>query len=33
MAQFDKGVYGRRLDKESKDLWPRGIIYQDGQVK
>lgn len=33
MAQFERDVkpYGR-LDKESKDMWPRGLVYQDGGV-
>jgi hypothetical protein len=30
--QFDKEFKGSRLDKEPKDGWHRGIIYQDGQV-
>jgi len=32
MAHFDREFRGRRLDKESRDLWPRNIIYQDGHV-
>ena len=32
MAQFEKTVIPGRCDKESKDLWPKGIVYQDGQV-
>ena len=32
IAMFDKLFKGRRLDKEPKALWPRGIIYQDGQL-
>jgi hypothetical protein len=32
IAQFDKTFRGRRLDKESRDLWPRGQVYQDGAV-
>lgn len=32
MAMFDRLFKGRRLDKEAKDLWPRGHIYQDGHV-
>lgn len=32
MAQFDKEFKGARLDKETKDLWPKEIIYQDGRV-
>lgn len=30
VAMFDRLFKGRRLDKEDKSLWPRGIIYQDG---
>lgn len=32
MKMFEKEFKGMRHDKESKDLWPRGIIYQDGNV-
>ncbi|WP_225783384.1 hypothetical protein [Xenophilus sp. Marseille-Q4582] len=32
MTMFERTRRGARLDKETKDLWPRGIIYQDGQV-
>ena len=32
MAQFDREFRHARLDKESKELWPRGIVYQDGMV-
>ena len=32
MANFELVFKGKRLDKESKDLWPRGIVYQDGHV-
>lgn len=32
IAMFEKEVRGSRLDKESKDLWARGIIYQDGRL-
>jgi len=32
MAQFEKQFKGCRLDKEPKDDWPRGIIYQNGQT-
>lgn len=31
MAMFDRLKLGR-LDKEAKELWPRGRIYQDGRV-
>lgn len=33
MAQFEKDLgHLGRLDKESKELWARGIVYQDGHV-
>ena len=32
MAQFEREHKGRRLDYEKKDLWPKGVIYQDGAV-
>ena len=32
MQMFEKEYRGQRLDKEPKDLWPRGIIYQDGKL-
>jgi hypothetical protein len=32
IAQFDKTFEHFRLDKEPKDLWPAGHIYQDGYV-
>jgi hypothetical protein len=32
MDQFEKEFTDVRLDRESKDLWPRQVIYQDGQV-
>lgn len=32
MESFERVYKGRRLDKELKDMWPRGVIYQDGQV-
>lgn len=32
IAQFEKDLKPGRLDKEPKDMWPRGIIYQDGHV-
>lgn len=31
MAVFEREFNGRK-DKERKDLWPLGRIYQDGQV-
>jgi hypothetical protein len=32
MKQFEAEFKGVRLDKESKDLWLRSRIYQDGNV-
>lgn len=32
MEMFEREYKGRRLDRESKDGWARGIIYQDGFV-
>jgi hypothetical protein len=32
IAMFDREFKGNRLDKESKDMWPKGYIYQHGEV-
>lgn len=32
MDQFEKEFRGIRFDKEAKDFWPRGRIYEDGQT-
>jgi hypothetical protein len=32
MAQFEKDCKPGRTDKEPKESWARGIIYQDGAV-
>lgn len=32
MAQFEKDLKPGRLDKEPKEMWVRGIVYQDGHV-
>jgi uncharacterized membrane protein len=32
MAQFEQQFKGKRLDREDKSYWPKGIIYQDGAV-
>ncbi|NML34906.1 hypothetical protein [Paraburkholderia antibiotica] len=32
IANFDRAFKGCRLDKEPKDLWLKGIVYQDGHV-
>lgn len=32
MEQFEKEFYPMRFDRENKNLWAKGIIYQDGNV-
>ena len=32
MCSFEKAFRGNRLDKEAKELWPKGVVYQDGHV-
>lgn len=32
MAKFERAFKGCRLDREPKDLWPMGVVYQDGHV-
>jgi len=32
MAQFERESKGMRLDRELKDYWPLGRVYQDGHV-
>jgi hypothetical protein len=32
MEMFEKTFKYERLDKEDRSLWPRGIIYQNGQT-
>jgi hypothetical protein len=32
MAQFEREFKGMRLDKEDKELWHKGIIYQNGET-
>jgi hypothetical protein len=32
LDMFDKMNKYERLDKEDKELWSKGIIYQDGRV-
>ncbi|MFA5378286.1 MAG: hypothetical protein WC455_21205 [Dehalococcoidia bacterium] len=32
IAQFERTFKGERLDKEPKDIWSNGRIYQDGKV-
>ena len=32
MAKFDRDFKNERLEKEPKDMWCKGRIYQDGNV-
>lgn len=32
MAQFEREYKNLRLDREDKEMWPRGNLYQDGRV-
>jgi hypothetical protein len=32
MRMFEREHTGHRYDKEPKNLWPQGVIYQDGQL-
>jgi hypothetical protein len=32
IQMFEREFTGHRTDKESKDLWAKGRIYQDGQL-
>ena len=32
LAMFEREFTGHRYDKESKDLWPKGRVYQDGAL-
>lgn len=32
MVEFEKQFRHRRLDREAKEFWPKGIVYQDGQT-
>lgn len=32
MDHFEKNFKGKRFDKEPKEHWASGIIYQDGKV-
>lgn len=32
MAQFEKAFRGHRFDREAKEYWPKGHVYQDGHV-
>ncbi len=32
ISQFDRDNQHYRLDKEDKELWKAGVVYQDGKV-
>lgn len=32
LQSFEREFKHRRLDKETKDLWPKGHVFQDGHV-
>lgn len=32
MAQFEREYQHERLDREPKELWPKGRLYQSGRV-
>lgn len=32
VSMFDREFRGSRLDKESKNMWPKGYVYQHGEV-
>lgn len=32
MLKFERDFKGVRLDRENKELWAKGNIYQDGNV-
>ena len=32
IAMFDREFKGSRLDKEAKDMWRKGYVYQHGEV-
>lgn len=32
IAQFEKDFGPARFDKEPKELWAKGIVYQDGEM-
>lgn len=32
LAMFEREFKHRRLDKEPKELWPKGVVFQDGHV-
>lgn len=32
MAQFEKQFKGNRLDREAKEMWEKGRVYQSGET-
>lgn len=32
LATFERDFRGVRLDREAKNMWPRGYVYQHGEV-
>tara|TARA_R110000868_G_scaffold129587_4_gene338602 strand:- start:126 stop:320 length:195 start_codon:yes stop_codon:yes gene_type:complete len=32
MTSFEMQFKGERMDREPKNLWQMGVVYQDGQV-
>lgn len=32
MAMFEREFSHMRLDREDKSMWPRGIVYQNGEA-
>jgi hypothetical protein len=32
IAMFEREFKGLRLDKEPKELWPKGNVYQNGET-
>jgi len=32
MAMFEKEFKGERMDREVKNMWPKGYIYQNGET-
>jgi hypothetical protein len=32
MEAFERAFKGLRLDKEAKDMWAKGYVYQHGEV-
>lgn len=32
MTMFEREFKGHRLDRETKDQWPKGYVYQNGET-